>query len=117
MQCVAHSRSGEQCKNGALPGATVCRMHGGAAPQVKAKAAERLREARDMALAKFVEYVAAGVVDPKTILDASVRLTQLTEVLAGRSSDRYEVEVNDARHKLEDELAAVVAEAERATQG
>jgi regulator of sigma D len=92
-------------------------MHGGAAPQVKAKAAERLREARDMALAKFVEYVAAGVVDPKTILDASVRLTQLTEVLAGRSSDRYEVEVNDARHKLEDELAAVVAEAERATQG
>lgn len=42
-RCIARSkRSGEQCKRHALPGATVCSMHGGRAPQVKAAAARRV---------------------------------------------------------------------------
>lgn len=36
-QCTARTRQGKQCGNGALPGTTVCRMHGGAAPQVQRK--------------------------------------------------------------------------------
>lgn len=41
-RCTAHNQSGSQCKNPAVPGATVCRFHGGAAPQVKAAAQRRL---------------------------------------------------------------------------
>jgi hypothetical protein len=46
MQCVAKSvRSGKPCRNHAVKGARVCRMHGGSAPQVKAKARVRAIEA------------------------------------------------------------------------
>jgi hypothetical protein len=41
-QCQAISKqTGRQCKRKAIPGGTVCRWHGGAAGQVKAKAAIR----------------------------------------------------------------------------
>ena len=43
-RCHAHSKSGEQCKRAAMIGGTVCRMHGGASPWAKIKAAERLEE-------------------------------------------------------------------------
>jgi hypothetical protein len=42
VQCTAVSKqTGKQCKAKAIPGGTVCRWHGGAASQVKAKAAIR----------------------------------------------------------------------------
>jgi hypothetical protein len=42
VQCTAISKqTGKQCKAKAIPGGTVCRWHGGAAGQVKAKAAIR----------------------------------------------------------------------------
>lgn len=44
-RCVAHSRSGDRCKNRPIVGANVCRAHGGSAPQVKAAAARRAAEA------------------------------------------------------------------------
>ncbi len=46
-RCKARSKgSGEQCKRSPVAGADVCLAHGGAAPQVRAKAAERLLTAR-----------------------------------------------------------------------
>lgn len=42
-QCIATvKRTGNQCRQDAIHGATVCRMHGGGAPQVKAGAKRRL---------------------------------------------------------------------------
>ena len=42
IQCTAVSKpTGKQCKAKAIPGGTACRWHGGAAGQVKAKAAVR----------------------------------------------------------------------------
>lgn len=42
-RCHAHSkRSGERCRRLAIPGGTVCIMHGGAAPQVARAARRRL---------------------------------------------------------------------------
>lgn len=42
-RCTATAKgSGERCKRAATQGAPVCRVHGGAAPQVRRKAAERL---------------------------------------------------------------------------
>ena len=42
--CQGHTSKGEKCRAPALIGATVCRMHGGSAPQVKAKAARVMLE-------------------------------------------------------------------------
>lgn len=41
-QCVGHRKNGERCKRPPIKGGTVCYNHGGAARQVKAKAAVRL---------------------------------------------------------------------------
>lgn len=44
--CHAHRRDRLPCGNHPIRGATVCRMHGGAAPQVRRKAAEQLKVVR-----------------------------------------------------------------------
>lgn len=46
-QCTSKAKgTGARCKRSPVPGAEVCVVHGGAAPQVRAKAAERLLTAR-----------------------------------------------------------------------
>lgn len=60
--CKAHSRSGKPCKGKPIIGGAVCRMHGGGAPQVLAKAQERIRE-----------YV-RQMVDPDRVLQEAARL-------------------------------------------
>lgn len=42
--CSARRTNGEPCKNSAIRGGTVCARHGGSAPQVRAKANQRLIE-------------------------------------------------------------------------
>lgn len=50
-RCTAKSKqSGERCKQTAVPGGTVCRFHGGSAPNVKRKAALRLASLVDPAI-------------------------------------------------------------------
>ncbi len=44
-QCTATNRKGNQCGKPAIKGGNVCRIHGGAAPQVKKAAARRVLEA------------------------------------------------------------------------
>ena len=45
LKCTAHSkRTGLQCGQNALLGTNVCQWHGGMAPQVQAKAMERITE-------------------------------------------------------------------------
>ncbi len=44
--CTARRRDGSPCGSYAIRGGSVCRMHGGAAPQVKHAAHMRLLEAR-----------------------------------------------------------------------
>lgn len=50
-QCTAKTRGGGRCRNAPIEGGTVCRMHGGSAPQVKRRAALRLLELVDPAVA------------------------------------------------------------------
>lgn len=57
--CTARSsRTGKHCRKAPIAGGTVCRTHGGAAPQVQRKAAERL----------------ADLIDPKRALREAARL-------------------------------------------
>lgn len=53
MQCHATNKQGKQCGKGAVPGARVCRLHGGAAPQVREAARRRLLAAADPAAAEL----------------------------------------------------------------
>lgn len=46
-RCVATNRAGKRCKNWPIKGGAVCRMHGGAAPRVRAAAHRRLTQPPD----------------------------------------------------------------------
>lgn len=50
LKCKATNRQGQRCKKSPIPGGVVCRMHGGAAPQVKEAALERLRRLQHPAI-------------------------------------------------------------------
>ena len=53
-RCTAHSsQTGERCKKSAMLGQTVCRKHGGASPQAKKAARERLNDLVDPAIASL----------------------------------------------------------------
>lgn len=57
-RCHARSKTkGTQCSKRPIPGGTVCRYHGGAAPQVKAKALERLMQYQDRAIDRLFGLV------------------------------------------------------------
>ena len=110
-QCTATvHRTGERCKRAAIKGGTVCIMHGGAAPQVKRKAAERIAEVRDDALELLRLEIKRGGVDAKVALDAVRHLTELTETLEGRVARREEMQVDDiagSRERLAQQLAGI----------
>ncbi len=58
-RCTAKSKqSGERCKQPAIHGGTVCRFHGGAAPQVQQAAKERLAALVDPAIGRLAELIA-----------------------------------------------------------
>lgn len=56
-RCHAHNRQGEQCDKLVVPGATVCRYHGGLTPSVQAAARRRLDRLIDPALDVYTEFL------------------------------------------------------------
>lgn len=66
-RCTARTRRGP-CRNYPVKGAKVCRMHGGAAPQVRAAAERRTAEAEVTAAADRYAQTAAPVADPLSAL-------------------------------------------------
>lgn len=68
--CTATNRQGRRCGKSPILGGTVCRLHGGAAPQVKLKAAERLAAYQDRAIDRLFELVEQTAF-PSTALTAT----------------------------------------------
>ena len=59
QRCKATSKgSGMQCRQPAIPGGTVCYYHGGGAPQVRQKAAERLMALQHPAISRLEKLIA-----------------------------------------------------------
>jgi len=56
-QCKATNNRGQRCRYSPIPGGTVCRFHGGAAPQVKAAAMERLRALQHPAIDRLASLI------------------------------------------------------------
>lgn len=70
--------TGEPCKNWPIRGGTVCRSHGGSAPQVRNKANERIAELVNPALALIAELIETGRAED---LPASVGLAAARDIL------------------------------------
>lgn len=70
-RCTARStRTGEPCKRPAMLGGNVCYHHGGAAPQVRAKAKRRLEQASDALVQRLLQFAMDGGVDDNVALRA-----------------------------------------------
>jgi len=75
MKCTAHSKqSGAPCKQPAIAGGRVCRYHGGAAPQVKRSAQERLALLVDPAIDQLTKLL-------KVVGEPAVRLRAARDIL------------------------------------
>src|SRR5689334_730684 len=69
--CTAKTRSGRPCKGQPISGGNVCRMHGGAAPQVKLAAERRLAALVDPAIGVADRAMRDYRKDPPTALRAA----------------------------------------------
>jgi hypothetical protein len=57
IRCNGHMVNGRRCRREAEAGSLVCRLHGGAAPQVRRRAGERLVMNADHASQKLLEWL------------------------------------------------------------
>ena len=96
-QCTARSkRSGEQCRRAATPGALVCASHGSSAPQVRAKAAERVLQVK--AAGEVRKRGWEPVTDPVGMLqDAAGEALAWLDLCRELLGDLRSVEYSDAR--------------------
>lgn len=78
--------AGKPCRNWAIDGSTVCRMHGAGSPKVAAKAAERVEEAR---LRRVLDgYTPSPVGNPvKALADIAGRITGWLDVVEARVAE------------------------------
>jgi hypothetical protein len=120
IRCTAKKRDGESCNRWALRGGTVCQVHGGMLPNVKAAAERRVEEARSAIL----NLVPKAVLRLDELLDAegeSSRLAAVKEVLgqAGlvivrKQESRTEKVVHPQELALDEILEALIESRARA---
>lgn len=92
--CGRKTRAGTPCQKPPIKGATVCRLHGGAAPQVKRAAKLRLMELQDPAIATLARVMATS--DNEALrLRAAESILDRTGLIKGAT-----VTVEDARTAL-----------------
>lgn len=98
-RCTATNRQGNRCGKAAIPGGVVCRMHGGAAPQVQVKAQERLRAMQPLAL-DTMEALMRRKEYPTVQFQASKAIIDWTE---GKAAELVNVNLNASVRELSDE--------------
>lgn len=84
-RCTATNRQGRRCGKAPILGGTVCRMHGGAAPQVMQAAEERLKALVDPAITRLAELIrqtefpSVAIAAVKDVLDRNGALGKAKE--------------------------------------
>lgn len=95
--CTATNRQGKRCGKYPIPGGTVCRMHGGAAPQVQRAALERLMQYQDRALDRLFglveqqEYPSTAYQAVRDVLDRTMGKPAETHRLTGEEGKPIEI--------------------------
>lgn len=98
--CGKKTRAGTPCQKSPIKGGTVCRLHGGSAPQVKRAAKLRLLELVDPAIATIARVMATS---PNEVL----RFKAAQDILdRGGLPKGAQVTVDDARNALIEKLIA-----------
>lgn len=98
--CGKRTRAGKPCQKSPIKGGTVCRLHGGAAPQVKRAAKLRLIELVDPAIATLARIMA-------TSDNEALRLKAADSILdRGGLPKGAQVTIEDARSALIEKLIA-----------
>lgn len=116
LRCTAKSKqSGERCKRRPHPGSNVCVMHGGAAPQSKHSALERLQALVNPAIDTLGTVVKTGIEagDMGNAVRASVAVldrcgfhpTQAVEMTGANGGPIGVVQVDLSEMSLEDKVA------------
>ena len=100
--CHGHNRNGDPCRRPPIQGATVCRAHGGAAPQVKAKAQRRLMEKVPKMLRMLNTIASNEDVAP------AVRLAAIRDWLDRAGIDR-KIEIDLTSSSFTEFVAGIVA--------
>lgn len=95
LVCGAATRNGGTCRNPPMLGGTRCRMHGGAAPQVRAKAAAEQQQARaaDLLRAQGIEPVADPVAALRAVAGEHRVLTAAARQTMAEAAERDGLEV------------------------
>ena len=107
-RCKANrSKDGKRCKNGSILGGSVCRYHGGAAPQVQAKARERLALAHITPERTLLEIARVAYADVASFFNDDGTLKKPAELdedqratLAGFEACIKNVEAGDGKQDL-----------------
>lgn len=103
VECGAKTSDGDPCKNSPMLGGKRCRMHGGAAPQVKRKAQERLLEGVPKMLKMLKELASNEDVPPQ------VRLAAIRDWLDRAGIDR-KIEIDVKSSAFEEMVMGVLAD-------
>lgn len=90
-RCTATNRQGNRCGKAPIPGGSVCRMHGGGAPQVKAKAAERLMALQSPAIDTLAYLMKQRATFPSTAYAAARDVLDRTE---GKAREQVDLNVS-----------------------
>lgn len=99
-RCKATNRQGKRCGRWPYPGATVCRNHGGAAPQVIRKADQRLRELEFPAIERIAQLIEQTEF-PSVAYQAS---KDILDRIRGRATEYVEAKVTNITNKSTAEL-------------
>ena len=105
-KCAGHNRRGLPCQKPPVPGATVCGLHGGKAPQVKAAAQRRVAEKAAAALLHDLD--AAPVTDPVAALQRLAGVvSSAVDVMGSRVNELTSIRYTDAKQaeQLRSEVA------------
>lgn len=103
VECGAKTSDGDPCKNSPMLGGKRCRMHGGAAPQVKRKAQERLLDGVPKMLRMLKELASNEDVPP------AVRLAAIRDWLDRSGIDRR-IEIDVKSSTFEEMVMGVLAD-------
>ena len=102
-RCTAKSKtSGTRCAQPPIPGGTVCRFHGGAAPQVKMAALARLEHYKDRAVERLCELAEQSNY-PSTALGA---VKDVLDRTMGKPTEKVDVNVSGELSLVESRLVA-----------